>query len=366
MGGAEFALVHEAFDSGFIAPLGPQLDQFERAMSDYLGGRHCVAVASGTAALHLALRLNGVDRGDEVWTSSMTFAGGVFPLNYLGARPVFFDIDPSSWTISVDLIEEELARANRANCLPRAIVATDLYGQCVDLGRLEALAAHYGVRLVVDSAESLGAFDGSGRRGGTGGDAAILSFNGNKIITASGGGMLVTASADMAAQALFLATQARDPAAHYQHTTFGYNYRLSNIMAAIGLGQLQVLDQRVSARRAVFDRYAAALAHCGVDFMPEPPGYRSTRWLTAVQLPARTQGVNRESVRLELQHHGIETRPLWKPMHLQPLYNGVRYVGSGFDVQVFERGLCLPSGSDLTDVEQAEVIDRIQYLMDLA
>lgn len=366
MGGSELALVHEAFNSGFVAPMGPHLDRFERAMSDYLGGRHCVAVASGTAALHLALRLNGVERGDEVWTSSMTFAGGVFPLNYLGARPVFFDIDPSSWTISVDLIEEELARVNRTNQLPRAIVATDLYGQSVDLARLEALAAHYGVKLVVDSAESLGALDAGGRRGGTGGDAAILSFNGNKIITASGGGMLVTTSADMAARALFLATQARDPAPHYQHSTFGYNYRLSNIMAAIGLGQLQVLDQRVSARRAVFERYAAALAHRGLDFMPEPPGYRSTRWLTAARFTAQAKGVDRESVRVELQRHGIETRPLWKPMHLQPLYQEARYVGLGFDAQVFERGLCLPSGSDLTDLEQAEVIGRIQRLLDMA
>lgn len=364
MNGAELPLVHEAFASNFVAPIGPQLDQFERTVSAYLDGRPCVALSSGTAALHLALRLSGVGPGDEVWISSMTFAGGVFPVLYQGARPVFFDLDPASWTISVDLLEDRLAAANRANRLPRAIVPTDLYGQSVDLPRIEALAERYGVALVVDAAESLGARGPGGRRCGTGGQVSILSFNGNKIITASGGGMLVSATAELANQARFLATQARDPAPHYEHSTFGYNYRMSNVMAAIGQGQMMALDDRVAARRAVFDRYHAALAPRGVIFMPEPPGYRSTRWLTAALFPARGQGADRETVRQHLLQHGIESRPLWKPMHLQPLFAGTDYVGDGFDARAFDLGLCLPSGSDLTESEQTEVIDRILRLID--
>lgn len=240
MSGHEEVCVAEAFASNFVAPLGPQLDAFEAEVSKYLGGElYCVGLSSGSAALHLALRIAGVGTEDEVWISSMTFAGGIFPVNYLGAKPRFFDLDPASWSISTALLSEELAKAAAANRLPKVIVPTDLYGQSVDLDALEGLAAQYGVRLVVDSAESLGASYTTDRKAGTGGDAAILSFNGNKIITTSGGGMLVTRHKDWADQARFLATQARDPAPHYEHTTYGYNYRLSNICAAIGLGQMQ-------------------------------------------------------------------------------------------------------------------------------
>lgn len=364
MSGREQAHMAQAFESNFVAPIGPQLDAFEAEVSRYLGGNlQCVAVASGSAALHLALRCVGVGQDDDVWISSMTFAGGIFPVLYQGARPVFFDLDPLTWAIDCDRLEQELIKAQATGRLPRAIVPTDLYGQSVDLDRLETLARDFGVALVVDSAESLGAEYLAGRKCGTGGTAAILSFNGNKIITTSGGGMLVTGSTPIAEHARYLATQAREPAAHYEHSTYGYNYRMSNILAAIGLGQMEVLDHRVDARRAVFDTYRARLARPGVDFMPEPSGVRSSRWLTTLTIDPAQTGVTREEVRLSLLEHGIETRPLWKPMHMQPLFDGAPYFGTGVDERLFETGLCLPSGSDLTPAEQDEVIDRIQILL---
>jgi len=365
MSGREEQLVAEAFASNFVAPLGPQLDAFEASVRDYLGADvHCVGLSSGSAALHLALRIAGVGPGDEVWISSMTFAGGIFPVNYLSATPRFFDLDPKTWTVDTTLLAEELAKAAAENRLPKAIVPTDLYGQSADLDTLESLAAQYGVRLIVDSAESLGASCQNGRKAGTGGDAAILSFNGNKIITTSGGGMLVTKHKTWADEARFLATQARDPAPHYEHSTFGYNYRLSNICAAIGLGQMEVLDARVGRRREIFARYKAALACSGIAFMPEPEGMHSTRWLTALTIDPTETGVTREDIRLMLLEHEIESRPLWKPMHMQPLYAGAPYHGNGFDERLFANGLCLPSGSDMTDEQQDEVIERVSALLD--
>lgn len=350
----------EAFASNFVAPLGPQLDAFEASVAEYLGhGLHCVGLSSGSAALHLALRIAGVGPGDEVWISSMTFAGGIFPVSYLGAIPRFFDLNPESWTIETGLLKEELSKAATKRRLPKAIVPTDLYGQSVDLDPLESLAAEYGVRLIVDSAESLGAAYKNGRKAGTGGDAAILSFNGNKIITTSGGGMLVTRHKSWADQARFLATQARDPAPHYEHSTYGYNYRLSNICAAIGLGQMEVLDTRVSRRREIFMRYKTALTRPGITVMPEPQGLRSTHWLTALTIDPTETGVSREEIRLMLLEHQIESRPLWKPMHMQPLYAGAPYHGFGVDECLFANGLCLPSGSDMTNDQQDEVVDRV-------
>lgn len=364
MSGHEEQRVAEAFASNFVAPLGPQLDAFETSVRDYLGADvHCVGLSSGSAALHLALRIGGVGPGDEVWISSMTFAGGIFPVNYLGARPRFFDLDPTSWTIDTGRLADELAKAAAENRLPKAIVPTDLYGQSADLDALEGLAAQYGVRLIVDSAESLGATYKNGRRAGTGGDAAILSFNGNKIITTSGGGMLVTRHKDWADEARFLATQARDPAPHYEHSTFGYNYRLSNICAAIGLGQMEVLEDRAARRREIFARYQTALTRPGIAFMPEPEGLHSTRWLTALTIDPTETGVTREDIRLMLLEQKIEARPLWKPMHMQPLYAGTPYHGTGVDERLFANGLCLPSGSDMSDEQQDEVIERITTLL---
>jgi len=365
MSGNEERRVAEAFASNFVAPLGPQLDAFEASVRDYFGADvHCVGMSSGSAALHLALRIAGVGPGDEVWISSMTFAGGIFPVNYLGARPRFFDLSTESWTVDTALLAEELAKAATENRLPKAIVPTDLYGQSADLDALEILAAQYGIRLIVDSAESLGASFRNGRKSGTGGDAAILSFNGNKIITTSGGGMLVTKHKEWADEARFLATQARDPAPHYEHSTFGYNYRLSNICAAIGLGQMEVLDARVARRREIFARYKAALARPGIAFMPEPKGLHSTRWLTALTIDPTETGVTREDIRLMLLEHEIESRPLWKPMHMQPLYAGAPYHGAGVDERLFANGLCLPSGSDMTDEQQNEVIERVSAQLD--
>lgn len=365
MSGHEETRVAEAFASNFVAPLGPQLDAFEASVRDYLDADvHCVGLSSGSAALHLALRIAGVGPGDEVWISSMTFAGGIFPVNYLGATPRFFDLDPTTWTIDTARLADELAKAAAENRLPKAIVPTDLYGQSADLDPLESLASQYGVRLIVDSAESLGASYMNSRKAGSGGDAAILSFNGNKIITTSGGGMLVTKHKDWADEARFLATQARDPAPHYEHSTFGYNYRLSNICAAIGLGQMEVLDARVVRRREIFERYKAALSRSGIVFMPEPDGLHSTRWLTALTIDPDETGITREDIRLMLLGHQIESRPLWKPMHMQPLYAGAPYHGAGADERLFAKGLCLPSGSDMTDEQQDEVIERVIALLD--
>ena len=364
MSGNEERRVSEAFSSNFVAPLGPQLDAFEASVRDYLEADvHCVGLSSGSAALHLALRIAGVGPADEVWISSMTFAGGIFPVNYLGATPRFFDLDPTSWAIDTANLEVELRKASVENRLPKAIVPTDLYGQSVDLEVLENLAKQYGVRLIVDSAESLGASCRNGRKAGTGGDAAILSFNGNKIITTSGGGMLVTRHKAWADEARFLATQARDPAPHYQHSTFGYNYRLSNICAAIGLAQMDVVDDRVNRRRSIFARYKKELSHLGIAFMPEPDQVRSTRWLTAMTVDPHETGVSREDIRLMLLEHQIEARPLWKPMHMQPLYKNAVYHGSGVDERLFSNGLCLPSGSDMSADEQDEVIGLIKTLL---
>lgn len=367
MSGDEQRHVAEAFSSNFVAPLGPQLDRFEDSIRDYLGADvHCVGTSSGSAALHLSLRIADVGSGDEVWISSMTFGGGIFPVNYLGATPRFFDLDPDSWTIDIETLSEELAKAAAQNRLPKAVVPTDLYGQSVDLDALESLSEQYGFSLIVDSAESLGATYKSNRKAGTGGDAAILSFNGNKIITTSGGGMMVTRHKSWAEKARFLAAQARDPAPHYEHSTYGYNYRLSNICAAIGLGQMEVLEKRVTRRREIFERYKSSLSRPGISFMPEPEGLKSSRWLTALTIDPSVTGVTREDIRLLLLDHQIESRPLWKPMHLQPLYVGAPYHGNSFDERLFQLGLCLPSGSDISESEQQEVIGIIHDALRLA
>jgi pyridoxal phosphate-dependent aminotransferase EpsN len=314
----------------------------------------------------LALRGVGVGADDEVWISSMTFAGGIFPVVYLNAKPVFFDLDPNTWTIDCDLLEEALKTANEENRLPKAIVPTDLYGQSVDLDRLETMCERFGVALVIDSAESLGASYRNKRKAGSGGDVSILSFNGNKIITTSGGGMLVTRNSDIAQKAQFWSTQARDPAPHYEHSELGYNYRLSNVCAAIGLGQMTVLDERVARRREINQKYRDSFKDFGIDFLPEPVGYHSSHWLTAISINQKKCGINREDIRTALLEHEIEARPLWKPMHMQPLFAGSKYVGQGVDEGLFKDGLCLPSSSNMTDTEQAEVIERTLKLLNQA
>ena len=360
MSGGERRLVEEAFASNYVAPVGPMVDALEREFAERIGVAGATAVASGTAALHLVLRLLGVDAGDEVWTSTLTFVGGVSPICQLGAEPVFFDVSAADWTIDTALLAEEMEKAARIGRLPKAVVPTDLYGQSCDIDAILAICEPYGVPVVTDSAEALGATY-RGRPVGSAGAAAVFSLNGNKIITASGGGVLVSNDRALTDQARFLAQQARDPAPHYEHTTLGYNYRLSNICAAIARGQLAVLDDRVAARRAVFARYRAGLADLpGISFMPEASYGRCTRWLTVILIDPGEFGADREAVRCTLEAANIEARPVWKPMHLQPVFAQARRVGGSVSESCFEKGLCLPSGSALAQSGQGRVIDIVR------
>jgi len=357
--GRERALVDDAFASNWVAPLGPHVDAFEAEMCGVVGVKHGTALGSGTAALHLVMRLLGVQSGDEVLCSSFTFSASANPIVYEGGRPVFVDSD-ESWTIDPNLVEDELQRGAACGRRPRAIVAVDLYGQTCNYEALEGLCDKYGVPLVEDAAEALGATCGE-KAAGSFGRAAALSFNGNKIITTSGGGMLVSNDGDLIRQARFLATQARDAAPHYQHTQIGFNYRMSNVLAAIGRGQLLTLGERVSTRRAHFEAYRTALSDLpGVDFMPEAPWGISNRWLTCITLEPTDFGATREEVRLALEAENIEARPVWKPMHRQPVFARCRSVGGSVSERIFERGLCLPSGSSLTSEDRDRVIAAVR------
>lgn len=360
MGDDERRLLLEAFDSNWIAPLGPHVDAFEREVAELVGVGHAAALSSGTAALHLAFQLLGVKPGDEVLTSSLTFAGTVNPICYMGARPVLLDSEPQSWNLDADLLTDELDACARRGRLPAAVVAVDLYGQCPDYQPIVAACARHGVPLVEDAAEALGAWYGD-RPAGSLGALNVLSFNGNKIITTSGGGMLLSDRAEWIARARFLATQARDPAPYYLHSTIGYNYRLSNLLAAVGRGQLRVLEQRVQRRRAINRLYREALGGVpGVAFQPEAPWGRSTFWLTCLTLDPAEAGASPEAVRLALAEQGIEARPLWKPMHQQPVFADARRRLTGVADRLFERGLCLPSGSALTDDQVLEVAEAVR------
>jgi pyridoxal phosphate-dependent aminotransferase EpsN len=360
MGGDELALIQEAFESNWIAPLGPHVDAFERETAERAGVRHAAALSSGTAALHLALKLVGVARGDEVLVSSLTFSASANAITYEGAVPVFIDAEPGSWNMDPGLLAGELAACARRGRLPKAVIAVDLYGQCCDYEPIVSACESFGVALIEDAAEALGA-TWRGRPAGSFGRMAVFSFNGNKIITTSGGGMLVSDDEAAIAKARFWATQARDPAPHYQHSEIGYNYRMSNIAAAIGRGQLRVLDERIEARRANFEAYAAALGDLpGIAFMPEAAHGRSTRWLTCLTVDPAQAGTTREDLRLALEAEDIEARPVWKPMHLQPVFEGCRVVGGAVSERLFEHGLCLPSGSNLAPADRQRVIDIVR------
>jgi pyridoxal phosphate-dependent aminotransferase EpsN len=316
-----------------------------------------VALSSGTAALHLALILNGEGRGDRVLVSTLTFSATVNAIRYVSAQPVFIDSDPETWNMDPDLLEQALQQGEYAACLP-----VDIYGQCADYSRIEPLCAASGVPVIEDAAEALGAtFDG--RPAGSFGAVAALSFNGNKIITTSGGGALVTDDAEWAQRARFLATQARDPAPHYEHSEIGYNYRMSNLLAALGRSQLSDLDRRVERRRAHNTSYRGALGGLpGVEFMPEAPGSRSTFWLTCLTIDPDEAGTNREEVRLHLESLDIESRPAWKPMHLQPVFADCKAYGGQVSARLFDNGLCLPSGSSLSDDDRSRVIDAVRSM----
>jgi dTDP-4-amino-4,6-dideoxygalactose transaminase len=362
LGGEELRFVHEAFESNYIAPLGPQVDAFEREFCDKVGISHAVAVSSGTAAMHLALQLIGVSPGDEVLTSTLTFIGSATPITFLGAKPVFVDCDRRSWNLNPELLAGALAERATSGRLPKAVVLVHLYGQCADIDPVLDACDRYGVTLIEDAAEALGATY-KGRSAGTLGKAANYSFNGNKILTTSGGGMLASDDRPFIEKARFLSQQARDPAPHYEHSEIGYNYRMSNILAAIGRGQLRVLDDRVKRKREIFEYYRNALSGLpGIEFMPEAPYGRSNRWLTCITVDPEKFGADREAVRLALEAENIESRPVWKPMHLQPVFKGCESIGGEVAEDLFKRGLCLPSGTAMTEEDLARIVEVIREM----
>ena len=363
MTGTERKLVEEAFDTNWIAPLGPHVDAFEREMCEKLGVAYATALSSGTAALHLALLMLGVECDDEVWCSSFTFAASANAITYVGATPVFVDSDRVSWNMDPDLLAPALEDANKNNKLPRAVVVVDLYGQCADYDPILEACARYEIPLIEDAAEALGATY-KGRYAGCFGEMAILSFNGNKIITSGGGGMLLSPHEKYTKRALHLATQARDPAPHYQHSEIGYNYRLSNVLAAIGRGQLMSLDEKMAARRRNFEHYERELGGLdGIDFMPEADYGKCNRWLTCLAVDPEAAGVSREDIRLALEKEDIEARPLWKPMHVQPVFADCRVIGGAVSEDHFTRGLCLPSGSQMTMSDLERVVKAVKALI---
>lgn len=360
MSGRELVYVNEAFASNWVAPVGPHVDAFEQEFATAVGARHAAAVSSGTAALHLALILAGVGPGDEVLCSTLTFAASAYPIAYLGGRPTFIDSETQSWNMNPALLAELLEARARSGRLPKAVILVHLYGQSADIDPVQAACDRYGVTLIEDAAEALGS-SYQGRSPGTFGKVGIYSFNGNKIITTSGGGMLVSDDEALVAHARKLATQARDPAPHYQHSEIGYNYRLSNILAGIGRGQLEVLEARVQARRRNFDYYTERLGRMpGIGFMPEAPWGRHARWLTCITVDPQQFGADREAIRCALEADNIEARPVWKPLHMQPVFSECESVGGDVAADLFTRGLCLPSGSNLTEAE----LDRICTLVE--
>lgn len=363
MGGTEREFVSRAFDSNWIAPVGPDIDAFEQEIVNYTSASYAGAVISGTAAIHLALMLLNIEQSDEVICSSFTFAGSVFPVLYGGATPVFVDSEESSWNMDPNLLESAIKKSIKKGKKPKAIILVHLYGQSADIDPIMAIAGRYEIPLIEDAAESMGGLY-KGKHTGTFGRFGIFSFNGNKIITTSGGGVLVGKNSEDIERARYLATQARSPAVHYEHTCVGYNYRMSNIVAAIGRGQLSVLDQRVERKRAIFERYRSALEEIdGVGFMPEPVWSRSNRWLTCITLnPAKIKKTH-EELRLALESENIESRPLWKPMHLQPVFSHYPAFTNSVSETLFQRGLCLPSGTGMSDDDLTRTIDTVRSVL---
>lgn len=357
MGGNERQFVTEAFDTNWVAPLGPNVTGFEQDISSFLNdGIYAAALSSGTGALHLALILLGVGPGDEVICQSMTFSASANPIRYLGATPVFIDSELNTWNMDPVFLEEAIKDRLSKGKKPKAIIPVHLYGMPAKMKEIEAIAEKYEIPIVEDAAEALGSSIND-KKCGTFGDIGILSFNGNKIITTSGGGAMVSKNENYIKQATFLATQARDPAPHYQHSQIGYNYRMSNICAGIGRGQMEVLGERIKQRRANFSFYQKELKGLpGIGWVNEPSGFYSNRWLTTILVnPDESGGITREDIRLALEKENIESRPLWKPMHLQPVFKEFPYYGSKVAESLFEDGLCLPSGSNLLQ----EDLDRV-------
>jgi pyridoxal phosphate-dependent aminotransferase EpsN len=360
IGAEERRNVEAAFDTNWIAPVGPHLAAFEQEMCAASGVKSALCVSSGTAGLHLAVRLLGVEPGDEVLCSTFTFVATANPIVYQGARPVFIDSEERSWNMDPGLLSVALADRAESGRLPRAIIVADIYGQCASWDEIGKIAADYGVPVIEDAAEAVGA-SYRGRRAGGFGRIGVYSFNGNKIMTTSGGGMIVSNSAALIESASRLAAQARDPAPHYQHSELGYNYRMSNVLAGIGRGQLKALETMIMRRREIFEFYRDALGELpGVGFMPEPDGTRSNRWLTCMTIDPAASGVTPSRVVEALERNTIEARPLWKPLHLQPLFKGVECYGGAVAERLFSSGVCLPSGSAMTSDDLHRVAEVVQ------
>jgi len=361
MGQQEFAFVKEAFDTNWIAPLGPLVNGFENDLELFTGSKYAAALSSGTAALHLALVMLDIKTGDEVICQTLTFSASANPIAYLGAIPIFIDSEPETWNMCPDLLETAIKDRILKGKKPKAIIVVHIYGMPAKIEQIVAIGDKYGIPIIEDAAEALGSTV-NGRAVGTFGLMSILSFNGNKIITTSGGGALISDDETFISKARFLATQARDAAVHYQHSQIGYNYRMSNVCAAIGRGQMQVLPERIKQRRMVYEFYLKNLSGIsGIDFLNEPDGYFSNRWLTAVLIdPSKGNGVNREALRLSLEKDNIESRPLWKPMHLQPVFKDYPSYTNGISEPLFNNGLCLPSGSNLKDEDLKRVVNIIK------
>jgi len=368
MGGTELDYVHEAFDTNWVAPLGPNVDGFEKDIATFLDDNiHAAALSSGTAALHLALVIAGVEPGDEVICQSMTFSASANPIKYLSATPVFVDSETDTWNMCPDTLEAAIKDRIAKGRKPKAIIPVHLYGMPARISEIMEIAERYNIPVIEDAAEALGS-SVDGKMCGTFGSIGILSFNGNKIITTSGGGALVAHDKEVTAKATFLATQARDAAPHYQHSHVGYNYRMSNICAGIGRGQMEVLKDRIAKRRNVYEQYYEKMKGiAGVNFVDEPTGYYSNRWLSTVLIdPEQTCGVTRETLRLALDAENIESRPLWKPMHLQPVFEDAPYYGNGISDNLFENGLCLPSGSNMSEEDMSRIFDVIEKVFKIS
>jgi pyridoxal phosphate-dependent aminotransferase EpsN len=366
MSGMENSYIEEAFKDNWVSPIGPNITAFEEAMAKFIGVKGGVALNSGTASLHLALRAAGVGPGDTVFCSSLTFIASANPIIYLGATPVFIDSEPNSWNISPIALKRALEFADKEGTLPKALVVVNIYGQCADYEEIRCLSDRYGIQIIEDAAESLGATY-LGNASGSLGDIGILSFNGNKMITTSGGGMLLSNDVDVLNKARFWSTQAKEPVAYYEHKELGYNYRLSNILAGIGRGQLSVLPQRVEARRKVFDRYVEGLSGIqGIEFMPEMKKGYSSRWLTVMTIDNSHSKTVTQLIQ-ELSRHNIESRQVWKPLHMQPVFKHTAFYPHSENQDIakslFYKGICLPSGSNLTVEEQQRIINAIRSFL---
>jgi len=366
MGGSEQKYVNEAFETNWVAPLGPNVNNFETDLANYVVSNHAAALSSGTSAIHLALIILGVKTGDEVFCQSFTFSATANPIAYQGATPIFIDSESETWNMSPVLLEQAIIDRLKKGKKPKAILPVHLYGNPAKMDAILAIADKYEIPVVEDAAEALGS-SYKGKRCGSFGAMAALSFNGNKIITTSGGGALVSNNKEYIEKARFLATQARDMAPHYQHSQIGYNYRMSNIVAGIGRGQMEVLDERIKSRRANHDFYYKMLGSIpGISFLKEQQDSFSNYWLTTILVnPKLTGGITREDIRLALEVENIESRPLWKPMHLQPVFSNYPAYTDGTSEKLFNEGLCLPSGSNLSIEQKERVVGIIKKVLEI-